>query len=197
MKKQIIEFNERKYNEKIKEINKVIEVVNKNIPILVTNGITPTIETLKKVTTNHKEFRKNKYIEELTKLSDSLGLPLEYIIDNSLSSTEWIYMQAKGKISYLHNIETLTYLYNWCFDNKYFDIVEGKAVLKSDYLDKVREVCTIYTDTTNQNETLLVVQEIAKQFSKLANINGIDIPYYLYLYNGEYKINGSLFKQIF
>lgn len=106
-------------------------------------------------------------------------------------------MQAKGKISYLHNIETLTYLYNWCFDNKYFDIVEGKAVLKSDYLDKVREVCTIYTDTTNQNETLLVVQEIAKQFSKLANINGIDIPYYLYLYNGEYKINGSLFKQIF
>lgn len=197
MKKQIIEFNEREYNEKIKEINKVIEVVNKNIPILVTNGITPTIETLKKVTTNHKEFRKNKYIEELTKLSDSLGLPLEYIIDNSLSSTEWIYMQAKGKISYLHNIETLTYLYNWCFDNKYFDIVEGKAVLKSDYLDKVREVCTIYTDTTNQNETLLVVQEIAKQFSKLANINRIDIPYYLYLYNGEYKINGSLFKQIF
>lgn len=88
MKKQIIEFNEREYNEKIKEINKVIEVVNKNIPILVTNGITPTIETLKKVTTNHKEFRKNKYIEELTKLSDSLGLPLEYIIDNSLSSTE-------------------------------------------------------------------------------------------------------------
>lgn len=197
MKKQIIEFNEREYNEKIKEINKVIEVVNKNIPILVTNGITPTIETLKEVTTNHNEFRKNKYIEELTKLSDSLGLPLEYIIDNSLSSTEWIYMQAKGKISYLHNIETLTYLYNWCFDNKYFDIVEGKAVLKSDYLDKVREVCTIYTDTTNQNETLLVVQEIAKQFSKLANINGKDIPYYLYLYNGEYKINGSLFKQIF
>lgn len=197
MKKQIIEFNEREYNEKIKEINKVIEVVNKNIPILVTNGITPTIETLKEVTTNHNEFRKNKYIEELTKLSDSLGLPLEYIIDNSLSSTEWIYMQAKGKISYLHNIETLTYLYNWCFDNKYFDIVEGKAVLKSDYLDKVREVCTIYTDTTNQNETLLVVQEIAKQFSKLANINGIDISYYLYLYNGEYKINGSLFKQIF
>ena len=185
MKKQIIEFNEREYNEKIKEINKVIEVVNKNIPILVINGITPTIETLKEVTTNHKEFRKNKYIEELTKLSDSLGLPLEYIIDNSLSSTECIYMQAKGKISYLHNIETLTYLYNWCFDNKYFDIVEGKAVLKSDYLDKVREVCTIYTDTTNQNETLLVVQEIAKQFSKLANINGIDIPYYLYLYNGE------------
>lgn len=108
----------------------MIEVVNKNIPILVTNGITPTIETLKEVTTNHNEFRKNKYIEELTKLSDSLGLPLEYIIDNSLSSTEWIYMQAKGKISYLHNIETLTYLYNWCFDNKYFDIVEGKAVLK-------------------------------------------------------------------
>lgn len=29
MKKQIIEFNEREYNEKIKEINKVIEVVNK------------------------------------------------------------------------------------------------------------------------------------------------------------------------
>ena len=191
MKKQIIEFNEREYNEKIKEINKVIEVVNKNIPILVTNGITPTIETLKEVTTNHNEFRKNKYIEELTKLSDSLGLPLEYIIDNSLSSTEWIYMQAKGKISYLHNIETLTYLYNWCFDNKYFDIVEGKAVLKSDYLDKVREVCTIYTDTTNQNETLLVVQEIAKQFSKLANINGIDIPYYLYLISATllYKNN--------
>ena len=71
MKKQIIEFNEREYNEKIKEINKVIEVVNKNIPILVTNGITPTIETLKEVTTNHKEIRKNKYIEELIKLSDS------------------------------------------------------------------------------------------------------------------------------
>ena len=84
MKKQIIEFNEREYNEKIKEINKVIEVVNKNIPILVTNGITPTIETLKEVTTNHNEFRKNKYIEELTKLSDSLGLPLEYIIDNRM-----------------------------------------------------------------------------------------------------------------
>lgn len=197
MKKQIIEFNEREYNEKIKEMNNVIKVVNKNISILVANGITPTLETLKEVTTNHKEFRKNKFIEELTKLSDSLGLSLKYVIENSLNSTGWICMQAKGKISYLHNIETLAYLYNWCFDNKYFDIVQGKATLKSDYLDKVREVCTIYSDTTSQNEALLVVQEIAKQFSKLANINGKDVPYYLYLYNGEYKINGTMFKQIF
>lgn len=197
MTKQIIEFNEREYNDKLIDINKVIEIVNKNIPILVSNGIDLTFEVIKEVTTNHNEFRKNKYIEELTKLSDSLGLPLEYIIDNSLSSTEWICTIAKGKISYLNNIETLCYLYEWCFDNKYFDIVDGKAVLKNDYLDKIKEICTIYTETNKQNEVLVIMQEIADKYNKLKCDNKLVKPYILNNNNGKYYINGKLFKEIF
>ena len=197
MKKQIIEFKEKEYNESIKDLNYILDIINDTIPILVSNGIEPTFEIIKELFTNKKEFVDNKFKEELNKISNNIGLSIEYIIDNRFSSTEWVIIGASNKIQYIRDIKNICYLYHWCFDNKYFDIVDGKAVLRNDYLDKIREIHTIYTETSEQNEVLPIIQEIAKQYNKLGYRKGINIPYYLYYDNGEYKINGNSFKQVF
>ena len=167
------------------------------IPILVSNGIEPTFEIIKELFTNKKEFINNKFKEELNKIANNIGLSIEYIIDNRFSSTEWVIIGASNKIQYIRDIKNICYLYHWCFDNKYFDIVDGKAVLRNDYLDKIREIYTIYTETSEQNEALPIIQEIVKQYNKLGYKKGINIPYYLYYDNGEYKINGNSFKKVF
>lgn len=197
MKKQIIEFKEKEYNESIKDLNYILDIINDTIPILVSNGIEPTFEIIKELFTNKKEFINNKFKEELNKIANNIGLSIEYIIDNRFSSTEWVIIGASNKIQYIRDIKNICYLYHWCFDNKYFDIVDGKAVLRNDYLDKIREIHTIYTETSEQNEALPIIQEIAKQYNKLGYRKGINIPYYLYYDNGEYKINGNSFKQVF
>ena len=197
MKKQIIEFKEKEYNESIKDLYYILDIINDTIPILVSNGIEPTFEIIKELFTNKKEFVDNKFKEELNKISNNIGLSIEYIIDNRFSSTEWVIIGASNKIQYIRDIKNICYLYHWCFDNKYFDIVDGKAVLRNDYLDKIREIHTIYTETSEQNEVLPIIQEIAKQYNKLGYRKGINIPYYLYYDNGEYKINGNSFKQVF
>ena len=197
MKKQIIEFKEKEYNESIKDLNYILDIINDTIPILVSNGIEPTFEIIKELFTNKKEFINNKFKEELNKIANNIGLSIEYIIDNRFSSTEWVIIGASNKIQYIRDIKNICYLYHWYFDNKYFDIVDGKAVLRNDYLDKIREIHTIYTETSEQNEALPIIQEIAKQYNKLGYRKGINIPYYLYYDNGEYKINGNSFKQVF
>lgn len=197
MKKQIIEFKEKEYNESIKDLYYILDIINDTIPILVSNGIEPTFEIIKELFTNKKEFINNKFKEELNKIANNIGLSIEYIIDNRFSSTEWVIIGASNKIQYIRDIKNICYLYHWCFDNKYFDIVDGKAVLRNDYLDKIREIHTIYTETSEQNEALPIIQEIAKQYNKLGYRKGINIPYYLYYDNGEYKINGNSFKQVF
>ena len=197
MKKQIIEFKEKEYNESIKDLNYILDIINDTIPILVSNGIEPTFEIIKELFTNKKEFINNKFKEELNKIANNIGLSIEYIIDNRFSSTEWVIIGASNKIQYIRDIKNICYLYHWCFDNKYFDIVDGKAVFRNDYLDKIREIHIIYTETSEQNEALPIIQEIAKQYNKLGYRKGINIPYYLYYDNGEYKINGNSFKQVF
>lgn len=197
MKKQIIEFKEKEYNESIKDLNYILDIINDTIPILVSNGIEPTFEIIKELFTNKKEFVNNKFKEELNKIANNMGISIEYVIDNRFSSTEWVIIGASNKIQYIRDIKNICYLYHWCFDNRYFDIVDGKAVLKNDYLDKIREIHTIYTETSEQNEVLPIIQEIVKQYNKLGYRKGINIPYYLYYDNREYKINGNSFKQVF
>lgn len=138
MKKQIIEFKEKEYNESIKDLYYILDIINDTIPILVSNGIEPTFEIIKELFTNKKEFVNNKFKEELNKIANNIGLSIEYIIDNRFSSTEWVIIGASNKIQYIRDIKNICYLYHWCFDNKYFDIVDGKAVLRNDYLDKIR-----------------------------------------------------------
>ena len=202
MKKQIIEFKEKEYNESIKDLNYILDIINDTIPILVSNGIEPTFEIIKELFTNKKEFINNKFKEELNKIANNIGLSIEYIIANSLPQKYSVHgrvnrLYQSNKIQYIRDIKNICYLYHWCFDNKYFDIVDGKAVLRNDYLDKIREIHTIYTETSEQNEVLPIIQEIAKQYNKLGYRKGINIPYYLYYDNGEYKINGNSFKKVF
>ena len=70
MKKQLIEFKQKEYNEKVNDLNKVIDTVNEAIPILVSNGIEPTFEVIKELFTNKKKFIQDRFIEETNKISD-------------------------------------------------------------------------------------------------------------------------------
>ena len=199
MKKQLIEFKQKEYNEKVNDLNKVIDTVNEAIPILVSNGIEPTFEVIKELFTNKKKFIQDKFIEETNKISDIVGITIEYVIQNGIGSTEWIITGARNKVKYLYEIKSFSNFYNWCFSQKYFIIEDGIAKLTSNYLDIIKEDCSIYTDTTNQNDSLQSVKEIVKQYNSLGeNLNNKHFkPVFIYYEDGEYKINGEKFKQIF
>lgn len=199
MKKQLIEFKQKEYNEKVNDLNKVIDTVNESIPILVSNGIEPTFEVIKELFTNKKKFIQDRFIEETNKISDIVGITIEYVIQNGIGSTEWIITGARNKVKYLYEIKSLSNFYNWCFSQKYFIIEDGIAKLTSNYLDIIKEDCSIYTDTTNQNDSLQSVKEIVKQYNSLGeNLNNKHFkPVFIYYEDGEYKINGEKFKQIF
>lgn len=197
MKKQSIEFKELEYKESIEQLNYVVELINNTIPILVLNGIEPTFEVIKELFTNRREFSNKKFKEELHKISNNVGLSIDYVMENRFNKTEWLFIGANNKIQFIWNIESLCYLYYWCFSKKYIDIVNGIAKLINDCLDILEDEFTIYTETAKQNEILPIIQEIANQYNKLGeNGNKIKTPL-LYKCNGEYKINGSLFKQLF
>lgn len=102
MKKQLIEFKQKEYNERITELNEVVNLVNDTIPTLVSNGIEPTFEVIKELFTNKKKFIQDKFIEETNKISDIVGITIEYVIQNGIGSTEWIITGARNKVKYLY-----------------------------------------------------------------------------------------------
>ena len=197
MKKQSIEFKELEYKESIEQLKYVVELINNTIPVLALNGIEPTFDVIKELFTNRKEFVNKKFKEELHKISNNVGLSIDYVMENRFNKTEWLFIGANNKIQFIWNIESLCYLYYWCFSKKYIDIINGIAKLTNDYLDTLEDKFTIYTETAKQNEILPIIQEIANLYNNLQkNSNKIKIPLF-YKYNGKYKINGSLFKQLF
>ena len=199
MKKQVIEFKQKEYNEKVNDLNKVINTVNEAISILVSNGIEPTFEIIRDYFTNTKKFIQDRFKDEINKICNIAGLSIDYVEQNKYSSAEWIIIGANNKIRFLYEIESLCYLYKWCFNKKYFIIDNGIAKLTDNCLDILKEECSIYTETSLQNEALQYVIELSNIYNTLnSKLNNKKlISSFLNYVDGEYKIDGDEFKKIF
>lgn len=196
MTKQVIHFDSNSYNEAIKALDEIVDIINKHSQELTTNGYLLTIEDIKLIADRDNKFNKKVYSNQLKNICNTFGVDynkvctFEYSITNSMFSE-----MANGKCKYLYNfyndLSKCFVLYQYLADSKYIDIVNNVASKTIEADELIKEVYTSYTKNDRQNKVLSLakqLQDLYKQFNKLG-INNYNVDHLINKSSGDIDPN--------
>lgn len=199
MKKQVIRFNKRAYDEAIKSLDNAIKTINKYSQELTTNGYMLTIQDIKLIANNNKEFNNNAYIRYLKEICNVFGLDynkvstFEYSISNRMFSD-----MANIKSSYLYSfsnkLHTCFMLHKYLADSKYIDIINNVASKTIQAEELIKELYTSYTNNDKQNIVLELTRQLQDLYSRF-NKQGISNNSITRLINNDGSINTNAFYE--
>ena len=196
MTKQVIHFNSNSYNEAIKALDEIVDIINKHSQELTTNGYLLTIEDIKLIADRDNKFNKKVYSSQLKDICNTFGVDynkvctFEYSITNSMFSE-----MANGKCKYLYSLNNDLYrcfiLHTYLADSKYIDIIDNVASKAIQADELIKELYTSYTKNDKQNKVLDLtkqLQDLYKQFNKLG-INNYNIDHLINKSSGDIDPN--------
>lgn len=196
MTKQVIHFNSNSYNEAIKALDEIVDIINKHSQELTTNGYLLTIEDIKLIADRDNKFNKKVYSSQLKDICNTFGVDynkvctFEYSITNSMFSE-----MANGKCKYLYSLNNDLYrcfiLHTYLADSKYIDIIDNVASKAIQADELIKELYTSYTKNDKQNKALDLtkqLQDLYKQFNKLG-INNYNIDHLINKSSGDINPN--------
>lgn len=196
MTKQVIHFDSNSYNEAIKALDEIVDIINKHSQELTTNGYLLTIEDIKLIADRDNKFNKKVYSNQLKDICNTFGVDynkvctFEYSITNSMFSE-----MANGKCRYLYNfyndLSKCFTFHTYLADSKYIDIINNVASKTIQADELIKELYTSYTKNDKQNKVLDLtkqLQDLYKQFNKLG-INNYNIDHLINKSSGDIDPN--------
>lgn len=201
MKKQLIEFKENNYRQALKQLDEIIDNINRAIIILVANGYKEVnISLIRSLTINKNDYINEKYVDKLRGICNVFGINFD---SYDVSQDDQMKRMALSSIQFLYEASKTirtTYLHSFLLDEKFIQIKDNVASRAIDADLNLKEYHCIYTSSEKQNTVNEILATISKELEKL-EIEGIDPRKFFNLYGfqklgNKWQIKGELLKSI-
>ena len=201
MKKQLIEFKENNYRQALKQLDEIIDNINRAIIILVANGYKEVnISLIRSLAINRNDYINEKYVDKLRSICNVFGINFD---SYDISQDDQMKKMALSSIQFLYEASKTirtNYLHSFLLDEKFIQIKDNVASRAIDADLNLKEYHSIYTSTEKQNTVNEIFATISKELEKL-EIEGIDPRKFFNLYGfqklgNKWQIKGELIKSI-
>ena len=171
-------------------LEQAVKQTEKYIDINIVNNLSQLI----RMVTDYKNYINVVYQEKLIKRCELLGFnykEVRQINGDSIYNRikDYAYKDLKPILEYIRGLKHKIYYYKYkCQVLKYFN---EDLTLKSNYRELIKQECTSYTDTENEDKLLpyiLKLSEISKELKEKFNINWYDAREIINCYTNEIEV---------
>ena len=170
--KQLIEFEEEKFNKEFERLKTVVSYLNKGIPIL-SEYEEVTLELIYKMATDANYIRIERYQNKIKELCDKFYLKFEEVA--TFLSEHFILDMAQGAIQYLFKARNEMNIYSkdgYLLTDEYIIIDNGIAKITPNAEEILREKHSYYIENKRELEIFEKMTEVNKLLNAVSKKYG-------------------------
>lgn len=193
MKKQLINFDEYKYNMSVTKLKQLVEAINNQTEFLNSKNIVITKEYIKEIAINRKKFKNKMFLIALEEVCNNFGVDFDEVKlwEYQYTHTDMFNNIANKKAKPFYQFADEIFkvgLTSYSHITDYIEIENNVASPTISALDDIREYFTYYTDNEKQNKVLDKVQQIATLLDELTKMN-VDRYQTFHLIRNDFSID--------